>query len=52
MQPFKRESGMTTLIILSERMGDIMKTIKYLEKSGLLIKGVSKTIRIEAKYKT
>ena len=45
-------SGMTTLIILSERMGDIMKIIKYLEKSGLLIKGVSKTIRIEAKYKT
>ena len=45
-------SGMTTLIILSERMGDIMKIVKYLEKSGLLIKGVSKTIRIEAKYKT
>ena len=29
-------------------MNDIMKIVKYLEESGLLIKGVSKTIRNEA----
>ena len=37
-------SGMTTLIISNEEMNDIMKTIKSLENTGLLIKGVSKTI--------
>ena len=30
-------------------MNDIMKTIQSLEESGLLIKGVSKTIENEAK---
>ena len=30
-------------------MNDIMKIIKSLEESGLLIKGVSKTIKNEAK---
>ena len=39
----------TTLIILNEEMSDTMKIIKYLEESGLLIKGVSKTIKNEAK---
>ena len=34
-------SGNTTLIISNEEMNDIMKIIKSLEKSGLLIKGVS-----------
>ena len=42
-------SGMTTLIISTEEMNDIMKTVKSLEESGLLIKGVSKTIKNEAK---
>ena len=42
-------SGMTTLIILNEEMNDIIKMVKSLEESGLLIKGVSKTIRNEAK---
>ena len=37
-------SGMTTLIISNEEMNDIMKTIKSLENTGLLIKGVSKTM--------
>ena len=32
----------TTLIILSEEMNDIMKIVKSLAESGLLIKGVSK----------
>ena len=39
----------TTLIIYNEEMNDIIKIIKSLEKSGLLIKGVSKTIKNEAK---
>ena len=42
-------SGTTTLIISNEEMNDIMKTIKSLEESGLLINGVSKTIKNEAK---
>ena len=42
-------SGMTTLIISNEEMNDIMKIIKSLEESGLLIKGMSKKIKNEAK---
>ena len=42
-------SGITTLIISNEEMNDIMETVKSLEESGLLIKGVSKTIKNEAK---
>ena len=41
-------SGTTTLIISNKETNDI----KSLEKSGLLIKGVSKTIKNEAKQKT
>ena len=40
---------MTTLIISNEGMNDIMKIIKSLEESGLFIKGVSETIKNEAK---
>ena len=42
-------SGMTILIILNEEMNDIMNTVKSLEESGLLIKGISKTIKNDAK---
>ena len=42
-------SGMTTLIISNKEMKDILKTVKFLEKSSLLIKGVSGTIQNEAK---
>ena len=42
-------SGNTTLIISNEEMNDIMKIIKSLEESGLLIKSVSKTIKNKAK---
>ena len=38
----------TTLIISNEEMNDIIKIVKSLEESGLLIKGVSETIRNEA----
>ena len=36
-------------MISNEEMNDIMKMIKSLEESGLLIKGVSETIKNEAK---
>ena len=42
-------SGVTTLIISNEEMNDVMKIVKSLEESGLLIKGVCETIKNEAK---
>ena len=39
----------TTLIISNKEMNDIVKVIKSLEQSALLIKGVSKKIKNEAK---
>ena len=42
-------SGTTTLIIYNEEINDIMKIVKSLEQSGLLIKGVSQKIKNEAK---
>ena len=42
-------SGFTTLIISNEEMNDIMKTVKSLEESRLLIKGVFETIKNELK---
>ena len=42
-------SDTTTLIISNEEMNDIMKITKSLEESWLLIKGVSETIKNEAK---
>ena len=41
--------GSTTLIISNEGMEDIMKIVKSLEDSDLLIEWVSKTIQFEAK---
>ena len=40
---------MTALIISNEEMEDIMKIVKSLEESGLLIKEVSEIIKYEAK---
>ena len=42
-------SGTTTLIISNDEMDDILKIVKSLEDSGLLLKGVSETIQHEAK---
>ena len=42
-------SEYTILIISNEEMEDIMKIVKSLEDSGLLIKGVRETIKNEAK---
>ena len=42
-------SGATTLIISNDEMGDILKIVKSLEDSGILLKAVSETIQPEAK---
>ena len=42
-------SGTTTLIISNDEMKDIIRIVKSLEDSGLLLKGVSETIQNEAK---
>ena len=42
-------SGTTTLIISNDEMNDIIKIVKSLEDSGVLLKGISETIQHEAK---
>ena len=42
-------SGATTLIISNDEMDDILKIVKSLEDSAVLLKGVSETIQHEAK---
>ena len=52
MQEFKKKihgSGTTTLIISNEEMNDIMKIVQSLEDSNILLKGVTKTTKNEAK---
>ena len=39
----------TILIISNDEMDDILKIVKSLEDSGVLLKGVSETIQNEAK---
>ena len=43
------EYGMTALVISNDQMNDIMKIVKSLEESGLLIRGVSETIKNQTK---
>ena len=47
----KKISGLrtTTLIISNKEIEDLMKMFKCFEQSGLLIKGVSETIKNKAK---
>ena len=40
---------MTTLIISNDEIEDIIKIVKSLEDSGLLLKGVTKTVQNEVK---
>ena len=40
---------MTTLIIFDQKMNDIMKIVKCLKESGLLIKGVTEATQNETK---
>ena len=42
-------SGTTNLIISNEEMNDIMKIVQALEDSNILLKGITKTIKTEAK---
>ena len=42
-------SGTTTLIISNDEMDDILKIVKSLEDSGVLLKGVSEIIQQKAK---
>ena len=42
-------SGTTTLLISNEEMNDIMKIVKALKDSNILLKGVTKTIKNETK---
>ena len=46
-----RSGNNTTLIILSDEMKDIIKIVKSLEESGLLLKGANETVQNEAKEK-
>ena len=39
----------TTLIISSDEMKDILKIVKSVENSGLLLEGVGETVKNEAK---
>ena len=43
------ECGTAKLKISNEKMNGVMKIVKSLEESGLIIKGVSKTTKIEPK---
>ena len=42
-------SGTTTIILSNDEMEDIIKIVKSLEDSGLLLKGVTETVQNEAK---
>ena len=44
-------SGTTTLIISNDEMNDVIKIVKSLEDSGVILKGVSETAQHEAKEK-
>ena len=44
-------SGMTTLIVSSKKMRDIMKIVKALEDFVILLKGITKPIENESKEK-
>ena len=54
MQEFKKEkkihgSGITTLTISNKEINGIMKIVKAVEDSNILLKGVTKTITNETK---
>ena len=42
-------SGTTTLIIFNEEMDDIMKIVQALEYCNILLRGVTKAIKIKTK---
>ena len=48
-RPSSSASHMTTLIISNDEIGDIIKIVKSLQGSGLLLKGVTETVHNEVK---
>ena len=44
-------SGTATLIISNEEMNDIIKIVKPLEESGLIIKVLAKKLKMKQKHK-
>ena len=50
-RPSSSASHNTTLIISNDEMEDIIKIVKSLEDSGLLLKGVTETVQNEVKEK-
>ena len=48
-RPSSSASHFTTLIITNDEMKDIIKIVKSLEDSGLLLKGVTETVQNEVK---
>ena len=44
-----KQNNTTTLIISNDEMEDIIKIVKSLEDSGLLLNGISETIQNESK---
>ena len=44
-------SGTATLIISNEEMNDILKIVQALEDSNVLLKGVTKQLKMEQKNK-
>ena len=52
MQKYIKKSGSgntTTLVISNDQMNDIIKVVKSLEDSALLLKGVAETVQNEVK---
>ena len=47
----KHGSGATILIISNEEMNDIMKNVQALEDSNVLLKGVTKQLKMKQKNK-
>ena len=47
--PWSLASCKTKVIVSNEEMNDIMKIVKCLKEFGLLIKGITKTTKNEAK---
>ena len=44
-------SGTTTLIILDEKINNILKTVQAIENSNVLLKGITKQLRMRQKNK-
>ena len=48
-RPSSSASHMATLIISNNEIEDIIRIVKYLEDSGLLVKGITETVQNEVK---